>query len=203
MPRRAEEQTAHHHTQRQYEARLRAEAKELGMTYLQYREYRRGNKGRRVDLKPGEKRNRAKPGERIPTVREVHDQLIAAQPFIQELKTLEDTGRSRPLCPTCKRRSDFDDYFCIHCGEHHDWLYCYEHTQAPIELTREQIMAEYAAADRPFHGQNYDAGTLRMQTIQDLTGINPYARMPVETHKEEDRWKGLTGFQREASSPTT
>jgi hypothetical protein len=188
--------------QKDYERRIRAEAKAMGMTYLQYREHRRSqNLGKRT--KPTGKRNRNTTGVSIPSIREVHDQLLAETEFIQDLKTLQDTGRSRPRCRSCNRQSDFDDYFCIHCGEHADWLYCEEHAQAPITLTREQIMTEYAAADRPFHGQNYDAGTLRMQTIQDLTGVNPYATFTESPHKEENRWKGLTGFQTQASSPTT
>lgn len=189
---------------REYERWLRDEAKRMGMTYLQHREWRRGQKTREKEWR-GEafSRKRPLPGDDIPKIREVHDQLIADQPFIQELKSLQDTGRTRPSCPTCQKKSDFDDYFCIHCGEHFDWLYCYEHADAPIELTREQIMDEYAAADRPFRSQRYDHGQLKFRSVADLTGINYYARMPVEKFKEEDRWKGLTGFQREASSPTT
>lgn len=186
------------------EAKKRAEAKRLGMTYREYREMRSSKywegQGRK---KPDTRLARRDQKEKVPSVREVHDQLIEAQPFIRELKTLEDTGRTRPMCPTCKRHSDFDDYFCIHCGEHFDWLYCYEHANAPIELTREQIMAEYAEAGRPFRSQNYDAGQLKFHSVADLLGINYYARMPVETHKEEDRWKGLQGFRREESSLTT
>jgi hypothetical protein len=169
------------------------EAKELGLSFREYRKVIRERNDTRVS--EGEKPvgayvKRKGYGTNVAMYREIVDNT----PVSMNLKDLDDTGNAYPICKDCKNPSVFDSYFCPRCGQHQDWLYGLEHLNGPRVMTREEILAEYAEAEMPFERQDYSPGTLRINGMADAFGIDPDAEMP-KPQQGEDQWKGLLGFR--------
>lgn len=124
-------------------------------------------------------------------------QLAAEQPFIMRLRDVPDNGSTQIRCPACgKDDANWEEYFCRHCGEHHDVLYLKDHLLAPITLSREEIRAEYEEVGLVFAPRvnPIDSG-LRFLSYAEMTGIDPWVEMPRDHKKERpDKWSDMQGF---------
>jgi hypothetical protein len=185
----------------------REEAKRLGLTMRAYRQHRTAlaDAKRREGLAAGKKPRKrydktkgfsGKKGDNWKALRELIDEVT----FVQPLNSFTDTGNSYPLCRSCRKQNIFESYFCPTCGEHNDWLYGQEHVSGPRDMTREEILAEYEAADIPFEPKDYSPGRLLVNDLRMALGIDLDAYMPREANTEENKWSGLIGFKADRES---